>query len=174
MRSITAILSAVEAKLTAATWTPSGGSAEPAFATVKRFDSTDLEAALTELTLKDRRVALVVYLGDEYQPDPQSFGGDVTTRRTVKVSVVVSDRVIGDRQSAAWGTATSPGTCQLVEIARNAVAGELIADPEAVDCVPMMSELMDVQNLAKKQPGRKAGVLDLHCIDRIAASTPYA
>ncbi len=171
MRTTTEIIDALVAKLQALQWTPGSGPAEPAFQAVKRFDSTDLAAAFAELLVSQQRVALVVHTGDRFD-DAGTGAGQVAVRRVTEVSLVLSDRVLGKRQAAIWGTATNPGCLPLKDLALTAVGGPLIAAPGAVDCVPVHAERLTVEDLKSKQPGREACLLDLECVDTHAEPFP--
>ncbi len=161
MRTTTDIVTALIAALQALTWTPTGGSPEPAFGRVARFDSTDLEAAFAELLLSEQRVALVIYLGDRYEPD---IRGTVAVRRVVDLAVLVSDRRIGKRQEAVYGTATNPGVLGLKDLVYPAVTGRLIPNPDGVDLEPTSAELIELQDRQTKtrnQPGRAVAVIEI-------------
>lgn len=171
MRTTTEIMDALVAKLQAVQWTPGSGPAEPAFQEVKRFDSTELVAAFTELLVTRQRVALVVYMGDRFG-DAGSGPDQVCARRTTEVSLILSDRVVGKRQDAIYGTATNPGALPLKDLVRAAVAGRLLAEPGAVLCAPVNAEILTVENLKERQPGRAACLLELECTDDHAEPFP--
>lgn len=171
MRATADIITALVAAMNTAQWTPEGGDPEPAFAVVKPFDSTDLPAAFAELLVTEQRVALIVYTGDDFE-DANSGPGQVEVRRAAQISILVSDRVLGKRQEAIFGSATHPGALRLKDIALAAVAGPLCAQPEAVDCRPVHAEPLILEDLKKKQPGRVAYLVDLECSDQVAESFP--
>lgn len=171
MRTSTEIMAALEAKLTALQWTPPSGPAEPAFQEVRRFDSTALVEAFGELIVSRQRVALIVYAGERWD-DAGSGPGQVAVHRVTQFSVLVSDRFQGKRQTAAWGAGNHPGAIPLKDSVLAALAGPLLPDPEGVDCLPISSDLLDLEDLKNKQPGRVVCVLDLDCRDRTAAVFP--
>ncbi len=155
MIPIGSILDAIKAKLSAATWTPQSGPAEPAFGEVHLFDGTDLVAAFSELIISKSRVALVIYSGANWEPM-----GSAATRRMPSVSIVASDRQIGKKREAIFGSATTPGALKLIEIAAVAVTGRLLDSPPC-DCRPTSEDTVAMEDLRNKQPGRYGAILDL-------------
>lgn len=152
------ILNAIKARLEGVQWTPSGGSSESAFGEVHLFDSTDIVAAFAQLILSKSRVALVIYTGGRW--DPMGATGSVGVRRVPHVTVVCSDRVLGNKTEALFGGASNPGAIALMELAAVALNGRLIADPPC-DSRPTEDDMLSVEDTRTKQPGRFAALLEL-------------
>lgn len=152
------ILEAIKARLLDAKWTPEGGVEEAAFGEVHLFDGTDLVEAFTELIISKARVALVIYTGGRFEAS--GAGGSAGYRRMPVVSVVVSDRVLGRKRESIFGGPTNPGAIRLMELAAAALTGRLINDPPC-DCRPVSDDLLVLEDLRTKQPGRHAALLEL-------------
>lgn len=160
MRPPNDIVSELVSRLQALQWTPDSGPAEPAFGSVLPFDSTDLADAFSTLLASKQRVALVVYTGESYETER---GIRLSVRRTVSVSLVISDRVIGKKNHATFGGPTNPGAIRLVSLVLPAITGRIIPNPEGIDCVPVRADLLDIDETTKKLPNRVACLLDLDC-----------
>lgn len=131
VRTTTEIVDALVDVLRALNWRD-----ESAFGVVLRYDSTRLAEAFNDLLVATHpRVALVIWTGERWETDPNL---SKRRRRTSLVTLVISDRVLGDRAGAAmWGQeGTNPGVTALKELVLPAVTGRLIANPDPVDMLP--------------------------------------
>jgi len=172
MRATQEILDELVARLQAVTWTPAGGSAEPAFQVVKLYDLTDIEAAFQELLVTKQRVCLVIYAGTRY-PDAGEGPGQVARRRVTEVTLLLSDRVHGGRQAAMFGGDNNPGAVKLLDRVIQELPGPLFDEVAgAVDCAPVNASVLDIEDLKKTHPGRVAAQLDLDCEDVAAPVIP--
>lgn len=156
------ILNAIVAALEALEWTPAGGAAEPAFQSVKLFDLNSLPDALQHLLVSQERCCIVVPDDERFTPRVQSQRRILLTR-TLPVAIFLSDRILGDRQAALIGNATSPGAYGLVELVLPVLTGRLLAPPAGVNCVPTTCAVLNLQDGAQKLPGRSALELDVEC-----------
>lgn len=170
MRATVAILNRVVTLLQAAQWTPDGGVPEAAFGEVAKFDSTDLAAAFRTLLMSGQRVAVVVYAGGQWED--ASSQTQVVARRTLDVSVLVSDRVHGDRQAAIFGSGTTPGALALKDLAVTTLTGRLLDNPDGVNCQPDTEDLLTIESTEKQQPGRVAALVEFFVVGGITRSTP--
>jgi hypothetical protein len=157
------VLDAIRARLEAMTWTPAGGPSEPLFGQVRLYASTDMTAAFKDLLLSKQRVALVVVSSADYEPTGNSgLSGHTRTRR---VSVVVSDRVIGKGDEALHGSPTTPGALGLLDLVPPAIVGRYtVATPQGnrpVEIRPLSDEFGRAESMESQQPGRFLAVLEL-------------
>jgi len=117
------ILEAIKSRLEEMTWTPTGGGAVLAFGQVIIFDLKDLASALRELLAVEDRVALIVYEGDRW--DNEANGQSLTSTLTREVTVIVSDRQLGDRSAATLGSTENPGAYALADLVIESLHGPL-------------------------------------------------
>lgn len=142
MKTTVQTIDAMVAALEAATWTPSGGAAEPAFGRVARFDATDKESALSTLLMAESRVAVVVYAGESWDPLDTEETALLVLRRSQNVLVMVTDRSLRARTVAAFGDgARNPGALALKDVAVQALAGRLLANPNGVNVRPISARV---------------------------------
>jgi len=135
MISTTTIVDAVVRALEAMRYTPdSGGGAQPLFGEVKRYSSTDIEAAFRALLVSSQRAAVVVFSGSEFSE--LLVGTGRRSARTTKLSIVVTDRVVGQGDAAVFGSDDTPGACGLADAVCEELIGRVIANPDGVDLVP--------------------------------------
>ena len=174
MYPIDDILTEIETRLGSLQVELRNGKSAQAFGCVKRFDATDLAEAFSQLIVSQQRVALIVYTGERFE-NAGTDAGQVCVRRIVELTILTSDRVLGKRMAAVFGSDTTPGALRLQSACRDALAGEFlpaVSDThEAIDCVPILAETISIQDIEEKQPGRVAARLDIECRDRNA--TPY-
>ena len=154
----TAIADAMVEALRAATWRE-----DNAFEVVARFDSTEIERAFSELLVAHRnRVAFVVVSGESW--DTEQVGSLRHARRTTRMTLLVSDRVLGNRGAAIFGGPSNPGCLALKDAAMAAVCGPLIANPAGCDVQPVSADLLFVERVedsGSKLPGRAACLVEL-------------
>lgn len=134
-----------------------------AFEVVERFDSTDVARAFSSILVAHRaRVAFVVLSGETWEPTaPGNLRHAV---RTTRVSLLVSDRVLGDRRTAIFGGGANPGCLALKDVAIAAVCGPLLPNPSGCDVQPSSSDLLfvdQVEESSPKLPGRAACLVEL-------------
>ena len=176
------LLRALVAKLQALEWEPAGGGAVPAFGSVVIYDLRDQAEAMKDLLGLDQRQALVIYEGDKWTGTVD--GRHLNTEVVREVSVVVSDRQLGDRQAALVGSANNPGALLLSDLVLESVAGNLsvpVEDAanavesrawvEPVEAVPMVIE----GKLRSELVGRSTKVLSLriHSGQLMTVLDPY-
>lgn len=165
LRTVPEILAALKAALDAATWTPAGGDPEAAFQSVKLFGMNSLPDAMRELLVSQQRVCFVIPDSERFAPETD--GGKMVLSRTLPVALLISDRVLGNRQTALFGGAVgateTPGAYGLQKAALEAVAGQLIDEAPRVVCTPTQSAVVDIEDVQKKLPGRAALEVDLDC-----------
>ncbi len=152
------VLQALQAALAAVPLPPGHGQG-PLFEAVRLYDLTQMDRALTELLLYQERVACVV-------PGDESFRAEyrgrlVLLRRDWPVSVLISDRRIGDRTAALWGDGQTIGVVRMVECTLPYVTGQLLRNPAGVRCVPVRWGLMTLSAPEQPEPGRAVALLDL-------------
>ena len=135
----------------------------PAFQRIEQFDSESLVDAFQLLTLSEKRLCLIVALDEQFARDPRNNVMLIT--RTLPVTLLISDRVLGDRTTALYGDNTTPGAQGLMELVLPAVTGLILPPPWGVTCEPVNSSVLIVKNQKEKQnlPGRAAVALELHC-----------
>jgi hypothetical protein len=107
-----------------------------AFDRVELFDSEDLSAAFQFLLITEQRVCVIVPLEAKFET---VFGGasgmasrKLTSKREVPVVVLCSDRVLGDRKAALYGSDTERGAYALAELALPVCVGLLLPNPNGV------------------------------------------
>ena len=167
-RSTTEVLTALKTALEVARWTPEGGSPTVAFQKVKLFDLAQLDDAFSELLMSEQRVCLLVPDAERFESALQG-STRLLIKRTLPVALLISDRVVADRQAALHGmvgTGSMPavaGAFPLQEIALAAVTGQLLPTPRGVVCKPVTATVLDVQDTKKKMPGRACVELDVEC-----------
>lgn len=163
MKGTSQILDEIVTRLQALTWTPDGGDPEDAFGLVSRFAVTDLEEAFADLLTTEQRVALVVCTGRDWQIMEE--GPKTSMRRTTQVSVVVSDRILGDEQAAWSGSATTPGAWGLADLVPGAICGRLLDAPQAVDLLPVGEQDVSIdREVETNLPGRAAVIIEFQAI----------
>lgn len=156
-RSVPEILAALKTQIEGLQW---DGAA--AFGSVKLFDVASLETAFKELLESQQRVCFLV-------PDDEVFetklrGRYLMLTRRLPVALLISDRVLGNRQKALYGDGTTtPGSFALAELILAAVTGQLLDNPAGVVCVPKTSAVLQLENSTTKLPGRSCVELDLEC-----------
>jgi len=133
----------------------------PAFGRVELFDSENLVEAFRFLLLTEQRVCLVIPLMEGFEPEFQQL--KLVVKRTRPVAVLVSDQVMGDRQSALWGNLDTPGAYGLLEAALPELTGLLLGAPNKVSAVPRHATAMTVKDTENDLPGRLAVVLEVEC-----------
>ncbi len=133
----------------------------PAFGSVQMFDSENLVEAFQYLLITEQRVCVIVPLDANWEAESKQQR--LVTRRTLPVALLISDRVIGNRQTALIGDAKTPGAMGLKDLVVPAVTGQLIANPNGVISLPVHESVMAIKDTAKKLPNRITIVLELNC-----------
>lgn len=151
--------------------TAADSSTVPAFQSVKLFDTADLAAAMQELLLSQQRICLVIPDAERFE-SVLSGAHKLLVKRTLPVALLMSDRVLGDRQQALHGAPAAgdlpavAGAFALQEIALAAVTGRLLAPGGGLGgvlCQPVTATVLTVEDTKKKLPGRACVELDLDC-----------
>jgi len=136
-----------------------------AFQRVELFDSESLLEAFQLLVISEQRICLIVPLTEQWKTETSVR--KILTRRTVNVALLISDRVLGNRNTALFGdgTAATPGAHKLAALTLPLVTGQLLVNPGGVVCTPSHSDVIIVKNQKEKQnlPGRAAVALELEC-----------
>lgn len=134
-----------------------------AFQRVELFDSESLTDAFQQLLVSEQRICLIVPLAEHWETEVKQ--PKILSRRTVPFALLISDRVIGHRNDALFGTANNPGAYKLEALTLPAVIGQLLPNPNGVICTPTGSDVMIVKSEKEKanHPGRAAIALELEC-----------
>jgi hypothetical protein len=122
------LLQALQARLQALTWTAPGQPPQPAFARVLIHDLRDLAAVVREMLAFDDRICLIVYEGDRWSN--RSEGTQLLSELTRDVTLIVSDRQLGDRPAALLGGHNNPGAYLLGDLVAEALRGPLALPPK--------------------------------------------
>lgn len=160
---VTAIVNQLVTNLAALKITIGNAAPTPAFARVALFDSENLVAAFQQLLISEQRICLVVVLDEQFKTENR--GQVLISTRELPVTLLISDRQLGDRVAALYGNAATPGAYGLMELALPVVTGMLLAPPNGVTSEPIRNSVLIVKNEKDKQnlPGRSAVALELHC-----------
>jgi hypothetical protein len=159
-----AALQLLLAKLTALQWQPPApGAPQPAFSKVALFDLSDLVVALRELMSFENRICLVVH--DLEQFVNRREGQELHTCQHRAVTLVMSDRYVGNRQTALSGdgaAGTTPGVMALKDLVLASIVGLLqpgmYVQPEHGD------QMLFQQKVRDELQGRVAFTLGLTLI----------
>lgn len=142
-----------------------------AFDSVVLFDSEDLVSAFKFLVVTEQRVAVVVPLQEDFTevlPGQGNAGLKYQWTRAFPVLVICSDRVLGNREEALWGSddGSEMGAVNLAELVLPAVAGQLLPNAVALSGVvasPRSSSVLVVKDTEQDLPGRVAVGLEFEC-----------
>lgn len=157
LRPVADVLAALKARCEAVQWRGT-----PAFGSVRLFDVSSLQEAVTELLASQQRVCFIV-------PDDEAFenrlqGRKILITRKLPVALLISDRVLGNRQKALYGDADhTPGALTLAHLVLVAITGELLPKPNAVLCLPRLAAILPLSDDANRLPGRSCVELDVDC-----------
>jgi len=157
LRPTKELLDALVTALTDLLWTTDNGAVK-AFDRVELFDLMDLEEAFQQLIMNQNRVALIIY--DRERFDEERTGAQMIIRRTHELSIVFTDRVIGNRQQALLGGPDNPGLLVLKDLVLPAVTGAILTNPKGQAGSPISGEPMLITK-DKKMPGRLAYLLEV-------------
>lgn len=164
-----AVLNALAAQVTAlnglyanGAWTADSSEPinSPAFGSVKIFDADDLVEAFRWLYVTQQRSCLIVPGAGRWETETK--GTKLIVRRQQPVSLLISDRVLGDRTAALLGNGQTPGAMGLKDLVLPAVTGQLLPNPSGVISVPTREYVMGVKK--KDLPNRIAMCVELDCI----------
>lgn len=165
MRAISEIVDKMVVRLAAAEWLPTAGPAEPAFEEVKRFGWPELDRAFEYLYVTKQRVALVLFLDTQFQNSRQ--GGKFLVRRSARLQVICSDRVLGNVDQATWGVAdTHPGAVRLSQIAVDTLSGRLFTGLAEANDTALSPESETFLTLEQegRTPGRVAVAVEFKAV----------
>jgi hypothetical protein len=155
LRDTRAILEAVKTSLANLTITI-GDKTPKAFGTVEIFDLADWEVAIQKLVISSDRVALVLWGGDSYENNRQITV--LSTRRTSKVEILITDYRIDDGVAGQLGDATQPGSVGLLDAVLAELTGVIIdegAGKDAVTLMPAGTERLTITDADQQEsPGR--------------------
>jgi len=148
-------MAALRAKLVAMQW-----NAAALFERVELFDLRDLEPALDEVLSFSNRICCVIHERTVYENFKE--GQVLRTRRIRHVTLLMSDRVYANRQSALAGTVTTPGIYAIADQVDEAVAGLLMPG-----CYvrPVSGESVELRDAKRADlPGRECWTLSLDLV----------
>lgn len=138
----------------------------PAFQNLQIFDFMSLTEAFRYLIISEQRVAVVIFTGMHFEEKLTS--SMLFSKCIEKVSILVSDRRLGDRIKALQGDPndnTVPGAWALAKLTCAAVTGQLITGSEGLSNVVSrpagMVEVFLKDDDRQELPGRSAIALDL-------------
>ena len=139
-----------------------GGPAAAAFQRVELFDSENLVAAFMTLLISEQCIAIVVPLAAHWENECSQR--KVLSRRVQPVAILISDRVLGTRTQALYGSASNQGAYNLSALAVPFVTGQLIANPAGVIAVPTSESVLVLKSQEREDlPGRAAVALEIDC-----------
>jgi hypothetical protein len=114
----TTVVNRVKSLVQAVLWGPAGQAAAAAFDRVELFDCEQLVEAFRYLLVTEQRVCVIVPLDERFETTVEKR--KLIVRRTLPVAVLISDRILGNRQQALYGdlavdgTGTTPGAMGLM------------------------------------------------------------
>lgn len=139
-----------------------GGPAQPAFQRIELFDNENLTLAFKTLLVSEQRICLIVPLTPRWEDKANE--NPRVTRRVLPVALLISDRVIGDRNAALFGGDKNPGAYALSALALPVVTGQLISNPAGVVSMPANESIIIIKKEERENlPGRAAIALELEC-----------
>jgi hypothetical protein len=138
-----------------------GQISEAAFGRVELFDSEDLTAAFQFLLITEQRVCVIVPLDAKFEQVFQVR--KLTSKRNAPIALLCSDRVLGDRRAALWGSDTEHGAMFLAEVTLPACAGLLLPNPKGVVCEPQDYSVLTIRDTDQDQQSRVCVAVDLEC-----------
>jgi hypothetical protein len=106
---------------------------DDAFDRVELFDSEDLTGAFQFLLITEQRVCVIVPLEAKFEqvfPERGAASRKLTSKREVPVVLLCSDRVLGDRKAALYGSDTERGSLCAGGIGAAGVRGTFAAKSE--------------------------------------------
>lgn len=157
--STSAIAAALQAQLQAVQLPAAAGAA---FQRVELFDSENLVEAFQVLLVSEQRIAIVVPLAAHWETECSQR--KLLSRRVQPVAILISDRVLGTRTQALYGSANNQGAFNLSALAVPYVVGQLINNPAGVVSVPTSESSLVLKQADKANlPGRAAVALELDC-----------
>lgn len=171
------ILEAIRQRLASLEWTPPGGGPVAAFGQVVIYDLKDLAVAVRELLALDDRVALIIYEGDKWSND--AIGYTATFELVRQVTVLVTDRQLGDRTAATLGGDYNPGAYLLADLVNEDLLGSVTinradaagASSRRVWMRPTDGQPMLIEGRVREElVGRSAKVLSFEVLSGTASS----
>lgn len=108
------LLAALQARVAAVTWTPTGGGPVVAFQEVRRYDLKDFITAAQELLVVQDRCAWIIYEGDTWESEVK--GQMLQTSVARDFTIFLTDRNVGDSGAAWWGNDDQPGVYLLADL----------------------------------------------------------
>lgn len=137
-----------------------------AFDRVELFDSEDLTAAFQFLLITEQRVCVIVPLEAKFEqvfPERGAASRKLTSKREVPVVVLCSDRVLGDRRAALYGSDTEHGAYALAELALPVCVGLLLPNPNGVVGEAVNYSVLTVKDSEQGLPSRVAVAVEVNC-----------
>lgn len=158
-KSVPDVLAALKAQLQAVKL--SDGVTD-AFQRIELFDNENLAEAFKTLLVSEQRIAVIVPLDARWEHDKKESVRVI--RRVLPVAVLVSDRQIGDRTTALFGNANTPGAYGLSSLALPFVSGQLIVNPGGVVAMPMGESVVILKDAERENlPGRAVVAVEVEC-----------
>ncbi len=153
------ILSTLVTDLESVTWTPGGGAPEAAFQAVELWRSKDLIDAFKDLLInRHDRVCIVVWTSTAF--GPLRGGAIPVLERKITVTLVMSDRILGDISGSRYGTATHPGVLGLLDAVSWQMLGSHGTTGEKWFWIPRNAETMSISDETQNLPSREVIWLD--------------
>lgn len=159
-KSVPVVVNALKTQLAAVKL---ADAATDAFERIELFDNENLAEAFKTLLISEQRIAVIVPLEARWeQKNPAE--SIRTVRRVLPVVLLISDRAIGDRTTALFGSADSPGAFGLSALALPAVTGQLFSNPAGVVAMPSSESVVILKDAEKSNlPGRAVVAVEVQC-----------
>jgi hypothetical protein len=118
---------------------------ERAFHRVELVNSVNLAEALERMVTAKDRLALVAPMRSGWESVSRDPEFQPRQRETLSVTVLVTDRRIGNLSSAVGGSDSNPGAARLRTTAIADLTGLLFDDTPRVNCRPVSDEMVGLQ-----------------------------
>lgn len=139
---------------------PAAGGA--AFSRVELFDVENLVAAFQTLLISEQRIAIIVPTAATWETSCSQQ--KILTRRVQPMTVLISDRILGDRTSALYGNSKNQGALNLAALAMPWIVGQLVPIPNGCISVPKSETVITLKDTARADlPGRACVAIELDC-----------
>lgn len=157
--STAAIAQALQAQLQGVQLPNNAGAA---FQRVELFDGLNPIEAFQVLLVSQQTIAIVVPLTERWETEFSQR--KVLSRRVQEMAIIISDRVLGSRPAALYGSANNQGAYNLAALALPYVIGQLLPNPSGVIAVPGQNSIWHVSDKDKPSiPGRAGVVMEIDC-----------
>jgi hypothetical protein len=180
LRSTRSVILAVRDALRALSLSLAGKSVK-AFGRVEVFDLADWENAIASLVAAEDRVCFVIWIGDTFENQREI--SVLTTRRTTRVELLLSDFNVADPVASQLGDNHQPGVAGLSDAVLAGLTGVLMDEATGLDALallPVALERITITDQDKQDiPGRHVISLTFDAVGQwtqvgIRDSEPYA